>query len=55
MYEKLFFDDEPDRDKLFVQMSNADIAAASMHHSRKTAEYKYARQTNTIRNVCTDK
>ncbi len=38
MCEKLFFDDEPDR-----EMSNADIAAASMHHSRKTAEYKYAR------------
>ncbi len=32
-------------------MSDADIAAASMHHSRKTVKYKYARQTNTIRNV----
>jgi len=55
MCEELFFDDESDRDQSFAHMSDADIAAASMHHSRKTAEYTYARQTNTIRNVRTDK
>ncbi len=43
MCEELFFNDESDRDKLFVQMFNADIAAASMHYSRKTVKYKYAR------------
>ena len=36
-------------------MSDADIAAANMHHSRKTAESQYARQTNAIHNVRTDK
>jgi superfamily II DNA helicase RecQ len=55
MCEELFFDEENNQDKSSSHMSDADIAAASMHHSRKTAEFTYARQTNTIRNVRTDK
>jgi len=49
--EELFFDEENNQDKSSLHMSDADIAAASMHHSRKTAEFTYAHQTNTIRNV----
>ncbi len=55
MCEELFFDEENNLDKSSLQMSDADIAAANMHHSRKTAESQYACQMNAIQNIRTDK
>jgi len=55
MCEELFFDEENNLDKSSLQMSDADIAAANMHHSRKTAESQYACQMNAIQNIQTDK
>jgi len=51
MCEELFFDEENNLDKSSLQMSNTDITAANMHHSRKIAESQYARQMNAIQNV----